>query len=94
MKKKMSTVVILAIIVLTIAGCGKENKTSYDYNQEPVFSECVAWTPKGLYTMGFDGHISCISEKGEKIQLGSSKAGGKTDEYVDAPNQIDRKSVV
>lgn len=86
MKKKISTLGILAMMVLTLGGCGTKDKTSddYDYNQERLAYGGVALTPNGLYTIDSSDYITCISPKGERLNLGTEvgqEAGDNNEKY-------------
>ena len=90
MKKKICTLVLLVMTVLTLGGCGTKEKTSddYDYNQERLSYGGVALTPDGLYTVSSSGYINCISPKGETLNLGTNIGQTSEDSKVEYPTNI------
>ena len=90
MRKKISILIMLAMATLTVVACGKkEDKMSYDYNQEPLANENIAWTPNGLYTMDLNGYISCVSPEGKRIALDSMPEMADELDSMDIGNKMD-----
>lgn len=90
MKKKTGTLVIFVMTILTLMGCGTKEKTSddYDYNQERLSYGGAALTPDGLYTVNSSGYITCISPKGEMLNLGTNVGQTPEDSKVEYPTNI------
>ena len=89
--KKILYLAILGMLVLAFTGCAKKDTTSYDYdyNQEPMYNENLAWTPKGIYTIR--NHILYyISSNGKKTVLCSkpecSHEGKNCEAYIETDN--------
>ena len=89
--KKLIYVMILGMLAFILTGCEKKETLSYDYdyNQEPVFNERLAWTPKGLYSI--DNKILYYTSPDGKMRVLCSKpeckhGGGSCEAYIETDN--------
>lgn len=89
--KKLIHAMILRILVFVLVGCEKKETFSYDYdyNQEPMYNEWLAWTPKGLYSVA--NNILCYTSPEGKLRVLCSKPeckhGGRSCEaYIETDN--------
>lgn len=89
--KKILYLTLVGMLALAFTGCAKKDTTSYDYdyNQEPMYNENLAWTPKGIYTIS--NHILYyISSRGKKTVLCSKPEcahdGKGCEAYIEADN--------
>ena len=89
--KKILYLAILGMLVFAFTGCAKKDTMSYDYdyNQEPMYNQNLAWTPKGIYTIS-NQILYYISPGGKNTVLCSKpecKHKGKGCEaYIEADN--------
>lgn len=82
---------ILGMLVFALIGCEKKETFSYDYdyNQEPVNNDQLAWTPKGLYFTKMN-ILYYISSEGKMRVLCSKPeckhSGGSCEAYIKTDN--------
>lgn len=93
MSRRWKVLTIVAILVLALTGCTKEEKLSYDYdyNQESGSYNSSVWTPKGTYSVAYS--ILHYTSPNGKTTILCSKPECKHNDinceaYIETPNLI------